>query len=57
MVLIKWLYFNKIIINYNLHNKIIEIYNYIFNFIDNIGIEYNSICSIKNKIDIANKKK
>ena len=53
MVLIKWLFFNKKIEEYSLRNRVIEIYNYIFNFIEEMGIEYNSICSIKNKLDMA----
>jgi hypothetical protein len=53
MVLIKWLYFNKLIEDKQLYPLVIEIYNRIFNFVEELGNEYNSNCSIKNKIDLS----
>jgi hypothetical protein len=54
MVFVKWLYFNKLIDDNNLHNQTIFIHNYIFDYINNIGNDYKIICNIKNELDIAN---
>ena len=52
LVFIKWLFITKKIKEYELQNSVIDIYNDIYQFIDNIGNNYNKTCINNNYIDI-----